>query len=76
MTHNLKTLPGFFNQIACGNKRFEIRKNDRKFKVGDWLNLREFDPVSGRYTGRFHLAVVSYITEFEQKPGFVVMSIK
>jgi hypothetical protein len=46
MTHKLKTWPEFFKAILAGDKTFEIRKDDRGFKVGDTLRLLEFD--SGR----------------------------
>ncbi len=74
MIHDLKTLPEFFNAVCHGHKSFEIRNNDRNFKLGDTLHLLEW---SGRdYTGRWHDSIVTYITDFEQKPGFVVMGIR
>ncbi len=39
--HSLKTDPAVFDAVWNGDKTFEIRKNDRGFKVGDVLNLRE-----------------------------------
>lgn len=43
-THDLKCWPSFFEPIANGVKPFEVRSNDREFKVGDVLLLREFEP--------------------------------
>lgn len=43
-THELKCWPQYFRYVAEGLKNFEIRKNDREFKVGDRLTLREFTP--------------------------------
>jgi hypothetical protein len=75
--HDLKTWPQFFERILTGEKTFEVRKNDRRFKVGDVLVLREFEEWRNRgYTGRSVRVAVTYITDFEQKPGFVVMAIK
>ena len=77
--HHLKTWPQFFEKVASGEKTFEIRKNDRDFKVGDVLVLREFDiygGVDGTYTGREYRCTVTYITDFEQRAGFICMAIK
>ena len=41
MIHELKTDSDMFNAVAVGSKRFEIRKNDRDFKKGENLILRE-----------------------------------
>lgn len=43
MIHELKIKPKFFQDIINVIKNFEIRKNDRKFRVGDILVLSEFD---------------------------------
>ena len=39
--HELKTDPEVFQSVKNELKRFEIRKNDRNFNVGDILLLRE-----------------------------------
>ena len=41
MIHELKTDPMVFGHVYNGLKDFEIRKNDRDFKEGDTLILRE-----------------------------------
>lgn len=43
----LRTWPGYFRSIWRGQKRAEIRKNDRNFQVGDRVLLIEFDPILG-----------------------------
>lgn len=43
MIHELKIKPKFFQDIINGIKNFEIRKNDRMFRIGDILVLSEFD---------------------------------
>ena len=39
--HELKLDTKYFNDVKSGNKKFEIRKNDRDFEVGDILVLRK-----------------------------------
>lgn len=75
MVHSLKTWPQYFEAVRQERKTFEIRENDREFKVGDWLQLHEWCPKSKDYTGRVILTRVTYLTDWEQKPGFVVMAI-
>ncbi len=53
-----------------GNKRFELRKNDRGFEVGDIVVLQEWDPKDERYTERFVLVEIDYITQ-GQFPGLL-----
>ena len=43
MTHELKIDPKYFELVQDGIKNWEIRKNDRKFKVGDILRLKEYN---------------------------------
>jgi len=50
--HRLKTWPQFFQPALEGRKPFEVRVNDRDFKVGDTLLLQEYDLASRTYTGR------------------------
>lgn len=60
--HHLKTWPEFFDDVVSGRKTFEIRKNDRDFKVGDEVILEEFDEVHG-YTGsRCYPLTIAYVT--------------
>lgn len=40
--HKLKTVPKHFQKVWDRKKLFEIRKNDRNFKKGDLLVLREY----------------------------------
>lgn len=56
--HSLKIGPLFFNDVANGEKRAEVRINDRDFKCGDFLILREW---AGEYTGRKLTVKVTHI---------------
>jgi hypothetical protein len=44
MLHELKTWPAPFEATWRGEKRFELRLDDRSFELGDELLLREWDP--------------------------------
>lgn len=80
MIHELKIAPRHFEAVLSGDKTFEIRDNkDREFNRGDKVKLREFDkaklPVTSLcYSGREVDAVITYVTNYEQKDGFVVFS--
>jgi hypothetical protein len=56
--HDLKVAPEFFDALASGAKRFELRKADRDFRVWDTMRLREWE---GDYTGREHRVFISYV---------------
>jgi len=76
MTHDLKTQPEFFKRLWSGEKTFEIRKNDRNYRMGDTLLLREWTQREG-YTEREITATVTYLLGgLGLKDGWVVMSIK
>ena len=42
--HVLKTVGAVWNALSSGEKRFEVRKNDRCFQSGDTVILRKLDP--------------------------------
>ncbi len=83
MEHELKTWPEFFDAIVSGKKTFEVRRNDRSFRVGDTLHLRRFDPETlynhDRYDGQEVRASVTYVMHgghFGLAEGWVCMGIK
>jgi len=82
--HDLKVYPEFFEDVAYGNKPFEIRRDDRNYQVGETLRLREFrsafhDGPSG-YTGRAVIVEVTYKLSWEQfeglKKGYCALGLK
>ena len=75
--HVLKIYPKYFDDILEGNKNFEIRKNDRDFRVGDYIILREWDNI--HYSGRQIRAKISYMLDDKfigLADGYVAMGIK
>lgn len=74
--HALKLVQPYFNDVKNGIKTFEIRRNDRNYKVGDILVLREYDPFTDTYTDDVIKKKIVYITDYAQQQNFVVMGIK
>lgn len=75
MKHKLKIDTEYFEAVLNEKKNFEIRFNDRNFQIEDIVILQEITE-NREYTGREITAIISYITDFEQKEGFVVFSFK
>jgi len=77
MEHELKCWPEYFAKVDDGSKTFEVRKDDRGYKQGDILVLREWDPVFARYSGRSIHKRVTFILRggsFGIEAGHVVMA--
>jgi hypothetical protein len=76
MIHELKTLPKYFQAVEKGIKTFEIRRNDRNYKCGDVLILKEYSKDVG-YTGKEITVKVLYILNEQPfvPPEYVCMSI-
>ena len=74
--HALKTWPEYYKAIIDGTKTFEVRVNDRDYRVGDVLVLQEYIPGEG-YTREMISKVISYILDNPQfvKEGYVVMGL-
>lgn len=75
--HNLKTWPEFYHEVVSGNKKFELRKDDRDFKKGDRLHLVEYHPETG-YTGKSCTKKVKYILRGEKwgiKKGYAILGL-
>lgn len=43
MTHSVKIEPRFYRMVINGLKPYEVRFNDRDYRVGDYLALNELD---------------------------------
>lgn len=59
--HEVKIGATFFEEAACGKKNFELRRNDRGYRVGDLLELQEYR--DGGYTGRTCRKLITYMLE-------------
>ena len=78
LTHFLKIQHKYFEADRDGLKTFEIRKNDRNFKVGDHVVLKQLTENSNfntEYTGYSLEFEIGYIEDYAQKEGYVVFSL-
>lgn len=59
-----KIWPQYFEAVAAGKKKFELRLNNFDVREGDTLLLEEWDPQSKSYTGRVTEKKVAYVGKF------------
>ncbi len=81
MTHELKTHKIFFEPQKNGEKMFELRKDDRPYKVGDNFLSQEYDPQTNEYTGRETMYQITYIFRddaefFGLKKGYCILQLR
>jgi hypothetical protein len=81
-----KVWPELFKELASGNKTFELRLDDFECKQGDILVLREWDPKTKQYTGKFLEKNVGFVLKMKnvkfftkedvEKFGYQIISLK
>lgn len=65
--HLVKIDRCYFDNVVSGRKRFEIRKDDRDYQVGDWLKLE--------CEGQSIFVEIIYKTTYAQQDGYCVLGI-
>lgn len=60
--HEVKSWTQFFSAIKAGQKKHDLRVNDRDYKVGDTILLKEYDMEKGTFTGDQCYAEITFIT--------------
>lgn len=60
-----KIWPEYFDAVASGDKKYELRLNDFEINKGDTLVLEEWDPKTKEYTGRKIEKKVTYVGKFK-----------
>lgn len=75
--HKLKLISRYFKDVVDGNKKSEVRFNDRGYQVGDVVTLQEGDLDNGEfvYTGRTISAKISFIDNYALSDGFLNLSL-
>lgn len=73
-THGLKTIEPYFSDIWLGKKTFDVRFNDRNYKVGDILYLKRYNTLPKKSI----TCQVIYILDDPTyiKEGYIIMGIK
>lgn len=66
MLHEVKIESQYLDAIIDGKKTFEIRKNDRGYRVGDRVRMSD--------GSRYVVVRIKYLTDFAQQDGYVVFS--
>lgn len=77
-THELKINQQYLKLIIDGRKNWEVRKNDRNFKEGETIIVKEYLPETNSYTGREAEGTILYVFSTNEmlKPGYVILSVK
>ena len=74
--HNLKIKAEYANAKLAGDKMFEIRLNDRDYKIGDIVKYTCIDsPIVDEKISK-KMYYITFITNYEQKDGYVVFGEK
>jgi hypothetical protein len=74
MKHELKIKRQHYEEIIDLHKTFEIRYNDRRFKNGDWLLLREILEPDNKYSGEEMMIRILKVKESEFLiSGYVIL---
>lgn len=60
-----KIWPGYFDEVASGKKKYELRLNDFAINEGDTLVLEEWNPETKQYTGRTTEKKVTFVGRFK-----------
>ena len=82
-----KIWPEYFDAVASGKKKYELRLNEFEVHEGDTLVLEEWDPKMKEYTGRKTEKKVTYVRTFQinklywpeeeiKKKGLVILSLE
>jgi hypothetical protein len=71
VNHDLKTAEPFWTDVLTNRKHFEVRVNDRDYRVGDRLRLTSLE------SGKVCVRLVTYIVDGPPflPPGLCVMGI-
>lgn len=77
MEQRVKTKQPYFDDVKLRRKNFELRYNDRDYRVGDVLVLEEYDGTG--YSGRVEKRTITYILkecpQFGLEAGYCILGL-
>lgn len=82
MTHKIKILEQYASAVVSGDKCFEVRKNDRNYQVGDFVEFIVIDAAGEKILHELNgisyviTYVLSGLSGFGIKDGWVVFGMK
>lgn len=81
MTHKIKILESFANAVLSGDKKFEVRKNDRGYQKGDFIEfvvLYDSDKLEmTSHPLMKHLYIITYVLSgWGIEDGYCVFGIR
>ena len=75
--HVLKIERSFYDAVVMENKKAELRKDDRDYKVGDLIHFTDIN--GNEYEGEFNLFVITHVLPARsiivEAEDYVVLSI-
>ena len=76
--HYIKCESTFFEDVINNRKPFEVRKNDRDYRAGDDMILKEWDKDLQEYTGVEDRVTIIYMLGNYPgiEPGYCVLGIE
>lgn len=76
--HRIKLLQDFADPVMNGEKRFEIRFNDRGYQKGDWVRFKIIPREEGKsFPIEEEMFEITYVVNgFGLKNGYVVFGIR
>lgn len=77
--HILKIEEEYFEEVACGDKTFELRKNDRDYQVGDVIHFVDTDgnEIYWKINNIFQITyVLESVPEYGLREDYCILGIK
>jgi len=81
IVHKVKCWPEHFQSVRRGEKKSELRFNDRNYKVGDGVILEEWCQFTKEYTGEKEFVIITHVLnwndgDFGLRDGYCMFSFK